>query len=261
MLRLTEEQKKRYEQNGYLLGMPPIFNEQEVKQLSVGYEKLTELLLEEEGPSDMSQWHRTSRFLYDICTHPQILNYVEDILGPDFYLWASEFITKAPHTDKTVPWHQDAHYWPLSPHNTVTVWLAFGDVDEGNGAMKVIPGTHKGGLIKHRIANETSILSFELEDGTFSEKDAVSLKIPAGGISLHDDAIIHGSPANHSDRWRIALVLRYSSTDVKCDLSIVPMFQAYPVRGEDVYRHNPQGEVPTERYARPVHSTKRIRKT
>lgn len=261
MLRLTEEQKQQYEQHGYLLGMPPIFNEEEVKGLMSGYEKLAELLLEDEGPSDMSQWHRTSRFLYDISAHPQILNYVEDILGPNFYLWASEFITKAPRTDKTVPWHQDAHYWPLTPHNTVTVWLAFGDVDEENGAMKVIPGTHKGGLIKHRIADETSILSFELEDGTFSEQDAISLKIPAGGISLHDDAIIHGSPANHSDRWRIALVLRYSSTDVKCDLSVVPTFQAYLMRGVDAYRHHPEGEVPTERYARPEHTTKRIRKT
>lgn len=260
LLRLTEKEKQAYVKNGYLLGMPPIFHDHEVKELMSGYEKLTGMLMEDEVPSDIAQWHQTSRWLYDICTHPQILNYVEDILGPDFFLWASEFITKAPQTDKTVPWHQDAHYWPLTPHNTVTVWLAFGDVDTDNGAMKVIPGSHKGGLIKHEIADETSILSFQLEEGTFSEDDAASLMIPAGGMSLHDDAIIHGSPANHSDRWRIAYVIRYSSTDVKCDLSVVPTFQAYLMRGVDHFNHNPQGNVPTEAYARPEHTTKRVRK-
>lgn len=258
--KLTEEQIKFYNENGYLSNIPPVFNADEVRELNEGFIKLKSMLYDGEIPSDIQQWHRTSRWIYDICTHPAILDYVEDILGPNFFLWANEFITKAPHSPKTVPWHQDAYYWATSS-NTVTVWLAFEDVDEANGAMKVIPGTHKDGIIKHKIADEDSILSFELESGSYSEESAVSICIPAGGFSLHDDAIIHGSPANISDRWRIGFVSRYSSTDVKADLSKNPDFKAYMVRGVDEYHHNPLGTVPTELFARPEASTRRIRKT
>ena len=42
--------------------------------------------------------------------------------------------------EKVVGWHQDAYYWPMTPHNSVTVWLAYTDVDEENGAMQIVPG-------------------------------------------------------------------------------------------------------------------------
>jgi len=256
-MRLSDDQKRFYTENGYLTGLPPVFDPAE---LMAGFEKIKGMLVQDEEPSDIIHWHRCSRWLYDLCANPDILNCVEDLLGPDIILWGSEFIVKAPRSEKTVPWHQDAYYWPLSPHNSVTIWLAFGDVDEENGAMKVIPGTHRGGIIKHRIANESSMLSFELESGTYSEADAVTLTIPAGGFTIHDDALIHGSPANLSDRWRIGFVIRYSSTDVKCDLSKNPDFVAYLVRGKDEYKHNPMGIPPTESFARPPYR-KRVRKT
>jgi len=258
--RLTDEQKRFYESEGYLSGLPVVFDEAEVKELQAVYETVVSMLHEDEIPSDIMQWHRTSKRLYDLCTHPQILDYVEGILGPDFFLWGSEFITKSPHSDRTVGWHQDAYYWALAPHNSVTVWLAFVDVDPENGAMQVIPGSHKAGLIKHQISDEQSILSFELEQGSFSAADAVTLSIPAGGMTLHDDAIVHGSQANRSDRWRIGFVIRYSSTDVKSDMERNPNFLSYMVRGTDRYGHNPQGAIPTEPFARPDYS-KRIRKT
>jgi hypothetical protein len=69
-------------------------------------------------------------------------------------------------------------------------------------------------------------------------------------MSLHDDAIVHGSPANHSGRWRIGLTVRFSGTNVRCDLSRAPQFKSYLVRGKDEYRHNPIGEIPAARFGR-----------
>src|ERR1017187_10904936 len=99
----------------------------------------------------MREWHETSRWLFDIVMNPKILDLVEGILGPDFYVWASNFFVKEPDTHDLVGWHQDAYYWPMSPHHSVTVWLAFTDVDEENGAMKIVPGSHLGGVIEHQI--------------------------------------------------------------------------------------------------------------
>jgi hypothetical protein len=129
---------------------------------------------------------------------PVLLDLVEGVLGPDFYMWGSQFFAKSPRSSSTVAWHQDGYYWPLEPlHESVTAWLAFEDVDEGNGAMQVIPGSHRSGLLQHRKHVSESVLTLELEDGTFSAGDAVSLDLVAGQASLHHDGIVHGSAGQH----------------------------------------------------------------
>ncbi|MBM7563155.1 phytanoyl-CoA dioxygenase family protein [Paenibacillus sacheonensis] len=247
---LSEEQKTFYSENGFLIDLEPVFTPEEISALNVGLGELVKLLEPGEKHMAIREWHMSSKWLYDVCTHPRILDYVEGILGPNFFMWGSQFFAKAPASKDTVAWHQDAYYWPLHPHNSVTVWLAFTDVDEENGAMKVIPRSHKAGLIKHRTITGDSVLALELEHGTFNESEQRSLVMKAGQLSLHDDAIVHGSPANTSNRWRNGLTIRYSGNDVKCDLSRSPNFKAYQVRGTDGFKHNPQGEIPTETFAR-----------
>ncbi len=249
-VQLSEKQRAFYRTEGYLTQLPPVFSPAEMVQLNSELKELQQLLEPGEKMMAIREWHMSSRWLYDVCTHPQLLSYVEGILGPDFYMWGSQFFTKAPNTKDTVAWHQDAYYWPLHPHNSVTVWLAFSDVTEANGAMKVIPQSHKAGLIKHKSVLGDSVLTLELEQGTFNEATAKSLLLDAGQVSLHDDAIVHGSPANLSDQWRIGLTIRYSGTNVKCDLGRAPQFKAYLVHGVDEFKHNPAGVIPTERFAR-----------
>ena len=138
------------------------------------------------------------------------------------------------------------------------VWLAFEDADEENAAMQVIPGSHKAGWIKggYRNWGVDSHLPIELDHGQVSEGDAVSMNLKAGQLSLHDDKLVHGSGANKSPRLRAGLTIRYSNTEVKCDLSVNPHFKTYLARGEDKYQHNPVGVVPTQQYARPDYEQK-----
>ena len=251
--RLTDQQIASYKKNGYLIGLPPVFSPKEVQEMNRGLEELMKLLHPGEDAKEIREWHESSRFLYDLCTNPMILDFVEDILGPDFYLWGSNFFIKPPHSSTTVGWHQDTYYWPLEPKISATVWIAFEDVDEANAAMKVIPGSHVAGLLKHSRSSDTdSVLTLECESGQFREDSAVSLNLRAGQVSIHDDKLVHGSPANTSDRRRAGLTVRYSSTVVKCDLSVNPYFTTYLCRGVDRYKHNPVGTVPTERYGRLV---------
>jgi ectoine hydroxylase-related dioxygenase (phytanoyl-CoA dioxygenase family) len=249
--RLTDQQVASYRKNGFLIGLPPVFSPKQVQAMNAGLEELMKLLLPGEDAKEIREWHESSRFLYDICTNPVILDYVEDILGPDFYLWGSNFFIKPPRSSSTVGWHQDTYYWPLEPKISATVWIAFEDVDEQNAAMKVIPGSHVAGLMKHSRSTDTdSVLTLELESGQFREDSAVSLNLKAGQVSIHDDKIVHGSPANRSDRRRAGLTVRYSSTIVKCDLSVNPYFTTYLCRGVDRYKHNPVGTVPVQRFGR-----------
>lgn len=249
---LSARQKQFYSENGYLVGLPPIYTREEMSELSRDLPHLLALLKPGETPKDIREWHETSRWLFDICMNPKIHDLVEGILGPNFFLWASNFFVKEPRTKETVGWHQDAYYWLMSPHNSVTVWLAFGDVDEENGAMRIVPGSHKSGIIQHSRSTATdSVLTLELEHGTFREDTAVSMRLKAGEVSLHDDAAVHGSPANPSDRKRVGLTMRFSGTNVKNDLAVNPHFKTYMCRGVDQFKLNPVGIVPTEKFGRP----------
>lgn len=224
-----------------------------MRRINAELPNLLTLLQPGETAKDIREWHETSTYLYEIVMNPKIHDLVQGLLGPDFFVWASSFFIKAPRTTETVGWHQDAYYWPMHPHHTVTVWLAFDDVDEANGAMKIIPGSHRHGLLKHKRSTVTdSVLTLELETGTFREDTAVQLRLKGGEISIHDDRAVHGSPANHSDRRRAGLTIRYSGTDVKNDLAVNPNFKTYLCRGVDRYQHNPVGTPPTARFARPA---------
>jgi non-heme Fe2+,alpha-ketoglutarate-dependent halogenase len=251
---LTPEQQEFFRTNGYLVGLPAIYSPEEMRAHNEKLAELATLLEPGETFKDIREWHETSRWLFDIGMNDKILDLVEGVLGPDFYLWASNFFIKEPHSKDTVGWHQDACYWPMSPQHSVTVWLAFTDVDEENGAMKVVPASHTAGIIEHRrvAPDQTdSVLTLQLERGSFREDSAVSLCLRAGEVSLHDDRMVHGSPANPSDRRRAGLTFRYSGTEVRNDLTVNPNFKAYLARGVDRCRHNPAGEPPAAELGRP----------
>ncbi|MBI2193085.1 MAG: phytanoyl-CoA dioxygenase family protein [Planctomycetes bacterium] len=230
-----------------------IFDGAGVRVLQDEYEKLVLLLPPGKNINFVNWWHKRNRTIYDLCTHPRILDYVECLLGPDFFLWGSHFFVKEPGDGTVVPWHQDAQYWPLSPMKAVTVFLAFTDCDRENACLRVVPGTHRGPLLRHRAAGKSHyILQQEILDGEFDPEDAVPIELKAGEISLHDDALVHGSGPNLSTRRRVGFTFRFSSTDVRCDLRVWPNFRAYMVRGVDIHHLNPPGVIPSG-YGAPDH--------
>jgi non-haem Fe2+, alpha-ketoglutarate-dependent halogenase len=248
---LSAGQQEHFARQGFLNGLPPVYPAGRIHELHTGLHELLALLRPGESSKEIREWHETSRFLYDICMHPTILDFVEDLLGPDFYLWGSNFFIKEPRSLSTVGWHQDAYYWPLDPHESLTVWLAFDDSNAENGAMTVVPGSHKAGLLKHiRVRETDSVLMLECERGQFAENTAVPVPLKAGEVSIHDDKLVHGSPANPSDTRRAGLTIRYSRTNVKCDLAVNPHFTTYLCRGTDRFNYNPKGTVPEKMFAR-----------
>lgn len=248
---LTQKQVDQYREYGYLVNLPRIFTDDEVVAMRQGCDQLLGLLKPGETSKEIREWHETSRFLYDVCMNDRILDYVEGLIGPNFYMWASNFFIKDAHTHETVGWHQDSFYWPLEPIKSCTVWIAFTHTSPDNGAMQVIPGTHNKGLAKHyRSKSTNSVLTLELGEKTVDTSKAIDICLQPGEISIHDDKLIHGSSANTSDRPRIGLSVRYSPCDVRCDLNINPHFKTYHCRGTDRYRHNTVGEVPTKQFGR-----------
>lgn len=240
--RLTPEEVQRYHTDGYLMGYR-IFNDAEVEHNRAEFEKIVRALKPGQTTYDINNFERHNRFIYSLATNPLVLDYVEDLLGPDILLWSTHCFCKNPGDGTSVAWHQDARYWPLHPHKNITVWLAFDDSDEGNGAMKVIPGTHRGKTLEHVDSRDDgNVLFLKIKSGEIDEAKARHIVLKAGEISFHDDDLVHGSDMNNSNRRRSGLTMRYVTPDVKCDLSVWSGFKTKLFRGVDRYDLNPHWE-------------------
>ena len=242
--RLKENEKIQFIEKGYVKGLP-VFSDSGSRDLQNLYFELSSRVPANINITKLNNWHKASLSFYQICHTKEILDYVEDILGENFYLWGGQFFSKKPKDVSIVPWHQDAQYWPLSPSKSVTVWLAIYDTDKINGAMKIVSGSHKKGKFKH-ISNSDKnyILNQEVSSDQIEENNIVYMNLKAGEISLHTDALLHGSDANTSDRPRSGLAMRFSPTDVKGDLSVWPSFEAQLARGYDIFKFNPIASKP-----------------
>ncbi len=107
-------------------------------------------------------------------------------------------------------WHQDAPYWStLTPNDVmVTAWIALDDVDESNGCMRMMPGTHKLG---DQIEYLHKIKDFYNPPTEFDGRNfEVRLcPVPKGHVHYHHSLTWHGSGENKSDRPRRAIALHY----------------------------------------------------
>ena len=218
-LALTRDQVDQFNRDGFLLGLG-IFNQNEAADVRRYFDKLLAQVLAAGGTSySISTAHLRYARVYDLLTHPRIVACVRDLLGEDVIGWGSHFFCKMPHDGKAVAWHQDASYWPMSRSNTVTVWLAIDDADRENACMQFIRGSHRCGLIPFRTSTdaEGNVLD-QTVDNAEKYGEIVDVVLKAGEVSLHSDLLLHGSQANHSDRRRCGLTLRYCTPDVKARL-------------------------------------------
>ncbi len=211
--RLTTAQIAQYNEQGFVQPLDA-FTDREIADIRRVVDRYM-ADLDHDGAYGVNCYQARLSRLWDIATDSRILDHVEDLIGPNILCWATAVLSKAPRDPRAVPWHQDASFWALSPARTVTVWLAIDDADEGNSAMRFIPGTHNKGALP---VAKTEGSGYVFHKGT---ADAGALGPPftnslrAGQMSMHADMLVHGSMANASDRRRCGLTLRYCPPEVQ----------------------------------------------
>ncbi len=233
---LSTEQIARYNSEGYLAPVR-IFSESEIESIRNYFDDLLAQVMRAGGDSySISSAHLKYGPVYDILTNPRVVDLVADLLGENVIAWGSHFFCKMPRDGKAVAWHQDASYWPLSPSKAVTVWLAIDDADRENACMQFVAGSHKHGHMTYRPSNpdEHNVLNQSIDN---AEQYGVIVDdvLKAGEASLHSDLLLHGSEANHSDRRRCGLTLRYCSAEVRAGLGWNE--KGVQVRGRDASGH------------------------
>jgi predicted dehydrogenase len=199
--RLSPEQIEFFDTNGYL---GPLKCDADWQRIVVPLKKGRNL-------------HLTEPFVFDLCSHPSIVTRAAQLMGRDHVsLFKSRFIVKIDGSNAEVAWHQDVGptnggYFPDGrPVPTLTCWLALDRVNARNGAVRVVPGTHKKlyGDYHKRIRADL------VDRGDISEVEldrAVTFTLEPGEFYLFHSWLLHGSEANKSKGRRAGVNMRYAA--------------------------------------------------
>ena len=142
------------------------------------------------------------------------------LLGSRAVLQNVQYFCKAPRgSGAPTPPHQDGAYFMLrDPSRAVTLWLALDEVDEGNGAVRYLRGSHLGGLLPHQ---PTGVLGFSRGvAGWGAEREAAceAVRGAPGDLLAHHSLTVHCAGGNASeDRWRRALGFIYFAEGAEVD--------------------------------------------
>jgi ectoine hydroxylase-related dioxygenase (phytanoyl-CoA dioxygenase family) len=135
---------------------------------------------------------------------PPVLDAVAHVLGPRFKLSSLNARSADPYSSEAQPLHCDAGSLPDARGNCVcnTIWL-LDDFTPENGATRIVPGSHKWGLLPQKV----------LVDPSAPHPDEVLVLGPAGSVVVMNTHAWHGGTANRTSLPRRALHSFYCRWD------------------------------------------------
>jgi hypothetical protein len=126
-------------------------------------------------------------------------------------LFTDKLNLKRPREGSRFRWHQDSPYWAHffgELHRLPNVMLTLDDAYEGNGCFRVIPGSHRRGLLPG-VEGDGELGALFTDPACFDERDQVLIEVPAGSLIFFSPHTVHGSRPNRSDAARRAFVVTY----------------------------------------------------
>lgn len=121
-------------------------------------------------------------------------------------------MTKYPGFSSETAWHQDIRYWSFDAPELVSVWLALSQQREDNGALRVIPGSHRLALDRGRL-DANLFLRPELPENQELIDAAIVVTLEPGDVLFFHCRLFHAAGANHSNQVKLSAVSTYHSAD------------------------------------------------
>ena len=172
------------------------------------------VLINQQAELKASLWDLAQAFdcpeLFHLIRHPAILDRLESLLGPEIS-WTGSYVTrfKLPQNQGTVfPWHQDSQYYGQATQHlhVVSLWVPLVEVNEDNGCLYIIPGSHNWSLLKGQREEDNKVHTLEEVE---QRGTPVALPMKQGDILLFSNLTCHASKLNTSSSVRWSVDLRY----------------------------------------------------
>jgi ectoine hydroxylase-related dioxygenase (phytanoyl-CoA dioxygenase family) len=227
---LTEEQVAQFEADGFVKGGRAL-DDAEVEALRAEIERVIEqrdksgvpqpVLLNNLASEQRPVWQivniwQASDAFSRLIHNRQIVQELAQLSGAkELRIWHDQIQYKPAEQGGTNTWHQDAPLWPvLRPNTQITAWVALDDVDQTNGCMSMVPGSHKWG--DHMDFLRSLDAGFELPKEYQGRKvEIVRRPVAKGEVHYHHSLTWHGSHDNLSNRPRRAIAIHVMSEDTR----------------------------------------------
>lgn len=163
--------------------------------------------------------------VFGLMRNDHLLDAVESLIGPEIFcnpvqrfrirppegLFAkNEFNALAMAT----PWHQDLSvYLPEADDSRiVSVWIPLTSVALQSGCLRLVPGSHKSGLLRHvtTSADGTIRMGAHIPAGLIESSQAVAVAMAPGDVLFFDKKTVHASLPNHGGETRLSIDFRYN---------------------------------------------------
>jgi ectoine hydroxylase len=163
---------------------------------------------------------------------PALLDHAEALLGGPVYVYQFKVNMKQAREGAAWPWHQDFVFWHnedgMVGPDAVNIAIFLDDVEETNGPLEVIPGSHHLGLIDVGGASDdepshdwrkhvSATLEYTVPDeitGPLVDTYGKQRFIGAAGtaIAFHPN-LVHSSSNNLSEHRRAMMLITYNRVD------------------------------------------------
>jgi len=138
---------------------------------------------------------------------------------------------------------KDEVYWRVFPHqdwrsmqgslDSIVVWVPLADVDIELGALEVVPGSHRLGLLTTKVENSFGKVE------RFGDGDFVSVQAKQGDALFFSSFLVHRSGVNTTDSIRWSCHFRYNNLAERTFIE-----RGYP----HPYLYKPQEELITAEF-------------
>lgn len=207
--------------DGYAI-VPQVITAEEIRRLLSDLEQSTSQRTRA-GVRHLLSNPSVAEFAADRC----MLGIAQSVLGSDAFPFKATLFDKSPEANWLITWHQDtalplrekqetpgwgpwstkegiiyAHAPASALEKVVSLRLHLDDSDEENGPLRLIPGSHRHG-----------VLSDQRVENTVGKKDCVTCLIEQGGVIVMRPLIIHASSKSQSDKPRRVLHIEYATRD------------------------------------------------
>ena len=227
-MKLSAAQTEEFDRDGYLF-FPSLFSADEIGVLNAEVPRLyaqqrPENVRERGSDSVRTNFaaHMYSYPFAKLARHPRMVEPVQQIFGRELYMHQFKINGKMAFDGDVWQWHQDYGTWKnddLMPEpRAMNVAIFLDEVNEFNGPLMFIPGSHKLGVIDAQ--HDTSTTSYPLwtiDDDTIRKLvdrgGIVAPKGPAGSMILFHSCLVHASTSNLSPWNRVAVYLSLCAVD------------------------------------------------
>ena len=221
-MKLTPEQLQQFDRDGYLF-FPGHFTPTEIKTLTDEVPQLysqnrVENVREKDTNAVRTNFaaHMYSAPFARLARHPRMINPVAQCFGEDVYMHQFKINGKMAFEGDVWQWHQDYGTWQndddMPTERAMNIAIFLDEVNEFNGPLMFIPGSHKIGMIDagHDLTT-TSYPLWTIDKDSITKLVArggiVAPKGPPGSMIMFHSCLVHASSSNLSPWNRVSVYL------------------------------------------------------